>query len=64
MSVYNDGAMSGVTRIRHDVTFPLRLMHDGISFDKILLKQVGYFETPLKIENSFTTLAAPHHSVV
>jgi hypothetical protein len=30
----------------------LRLMHDGISFDKILPKQVGYFGTRILTENN------------
>jgi hypothetical protein len=35
-------------------------MHfDGISFDKILSNQVGYFGTLTEKENSATTLAAP-----
>jgi hypothetical protein len=38
----------------------LRLMHDGISFDKILPKQVGYFGT----ENLVTMLAAPRRGLV
>jgi hypothetical protein len=44
-------------------------MHDGISFDKILPKQVGYFGTrinwkqPKKRENSVTTLAAPRRGL-
>jgi hypothetical protein len=41
-----------------EISRTLHLMLDGISFDKILPKQVGYFGTrinwkqPLKIENS------------
>jgi hypothetical protein len=40
---------TGVLQIFHQkpMTIPrtLRLMHDGISFDKIRPKQVGYFGT-------------------
>jgi hypothetical protein len=32
-------------RITDEILRTLRLMHDGISFDKILPKQVGYFGT-------------------
>jgi hypothetical protein len=48
----------------------LLLMHDGVSFDKILPKQVGYFGTWInwkqrsKIENSVTPLAAPRRGLV
>jgi hypothetical protein len=40
----------GVLQIFHtkktdEMSRTLRLMHDGISFDKILPKQVGYFGT-------------------
>jgi hypothetical protein len=51
--------------IRKNWSRTLRLIHDGISFDKILPKQVGYFGTRInwkqawKIENSIITLAVP-----
>jgi hypothetical protein len=53
-----------------EILINLRLLHDGISFDKILPKQVDYFATrinikqPLKTENSVTTLAAPRRGLV
>jgi hypothetical protein len=43
-----DGAAGGETKRRHDVTFPRLTLHrgnDGVSFDKIQPKQVGYFGT-------------------
>jgi hypothetical protein len=53
-----------------DILRTLLLMHDGISFDKIQPKQVGYLGTwinwkqRLKIENSVAPLAAPHRGLV
>jgi hypothetical protein len=50
-----------------EISRTLRLIHDGISFDKILPKQVGYFENLTENNlrnNSVTTLAAPRRGLV
>jgi hypothetical protein len=56
--------------ITDEILRTLHLMHDGISFDKILPKQMGYFGAWInwnqrwKIENSVSPLAAPRRGLV
>jgi hypothetical protein len=38
-------------------------MHDGGSFDQILPKQVGYFETRIKLKTDNSALPVPHYVI-